>query len=385
MKSAAEHDSSSTTSTSARDLLTGRTLFVTGDRDALHHALLVDPNVEGLVLTSSNMYKDLPRVRRSAPGVITIVEPKYAMTEFATPERPFIVPSADDGLFRWSVAEALDHQRRAGADVAITPTGYIQAGEPDTVRAAVKAGNALRRDDMLLHVFLAPTYLRPDNLGQTTAILANASSPIALTVGSTRNPMDHRGVVDGVRHLVDKLEWVMPWRTDLEAFDAMAHGAPAASIGTIPSTRHGVPAGKRGQANNDDRSPAVLVPHLARYIRSGQLRRWFAATSGPTCNCLVCRGRPLDRFDDNDADRVTAMRHNLLTTRKVRDDLFGAPVMREAWYEFIDAALVAHAELRAAASVKVKTPPVLNKWSTRYIGSMAAASTVSSKSHEAGE
>lgn len=367
---------------SARDLLEGRVLFVAGDAESRQHAALVDPVTEGLVLTSKNQGKDGRGMKHGASDVITVLEPKGAMSAFATPERPFILP--DDGLFETNVHEILDGQRANGASLAMTPTGYVRAAEPDTLRAVATAGNAFTRDDTIHHVFLSPWYFHPDHLRQTIAILRRSDLPLAITVASKTNPMTARGVVEGLRQAFLTLDWAMLWRADLAAFDALAHGARSAAIGTRPSTRHGVPAGDRGQSSPDDKTPSVLVPDLARYIRSGKLREWFAGAA-PVCLCKVCHGRPLDRFEDSSTDHTTAMRHNLLVTRTLRAGLFAAPIMRTAWYELIDNALVAHETLRSLTSVKVKTPSELKKWATRHTAPVTAASTVSSKNHDAAE
>lgn len=368
---------------SARDLLDGRVLFVAGDDESRRHATLVDHATEGLVLTSKNQGKDGRGMKHSASDVVTVLEPKAAMSNFATPERPFILPGGES-LFETSVHDVLDGQRTNGATIAMTPTGYVRAGEPDTLRAVATAGNAFTRDDTIHHVFLAPWYFHPDHLRQTIAILRRSELPLAITVASKTNPMTSKGVVEGLRQAFMTLDWAMLWRGDLAAFDALAHGARSAAIGTRPSTRHGVPAGDRGQSSPDDTTPSVLVIDLGRYIRAGKLRDWYAGAA-PVCRCQVCRGRALDRFEDTPGDHTDAMRHNLLVARTLRAELFAAPVMRVAWYELIDDALLGHDALRAMTSVKVQTPSELKKWATRHASPVTAASAVSSKNQDAAE
>lgn len=372
------------TTGSAREILGGRLLVVTGDTDARQHVPLIDRDAEGLVLTSHNRVKDARAIRQYAPDVVTVIEPQYAMTAFATPERPLVLPD-DDGLMTFDVDAILDAQRDAGAHIAMTPTGYVRAGEPDTLRAVVAASHKISRDDTLHRVFLAPQYLHPDNLRQTRAILRKCHLPIALTVASKTDPMLNPGVVDGLRDLFSTLEWAMLWRGDLAAFDALAHGAPSASIGTLTSTRHGVPADQRGQRSPEDRTPSVLVVELARYIRSGKLRNWYAATTAPSCPCQVCQGRTLDRFEDEPADRAIATEHNLLAMRALRERLFAAADMRTAWHEYVEDAITAHAEVAALTSVKTRVPGVLNQWALRQPLPVVAASTVSSSNQDAGE
>jgi hypothetical protein len=59
--------------------------------------------------------------------------------------------------------------------------------------------------------------------------------------------------------------------------------------------------------------------------------------------------------------------------------------MRMAWYEMVDEALLGHDALRSMTSVKVQTPSELKKWATRYSAPVTAASTASSKNHDAAE
>jgi hypothetical protein len=369
---------------SARDLLDGRVLFVAGDTESREHATLVDPATEGLVLTSKkNQARDARGMKGRGSDVLTVLEPTYAMSDFATPERPFILPDGA-GLFEMDVHQILDGQRTNGARIAMTPTGYIRAGEPDTLRAVATAGNSFTRDDALHSIFLSPWYFHPDHLRRTINTLRRSELPLAITVASKTNPMTSKGVVEGLRQAFMTLDWAMLWRGDLAAFDGLAHGARSAAVGTRPSTRHGVPAGDRGQSSPDDKTPSVLVVGLGRYIRSGKLRDWYAGAA-PTCLCVVCGGRGLDRFEDTPDDHTAAMQHNLAVARAVRADLFAAPVMRMAWYEMVDEALLGHDALRSMTSVKVQTPSELKKWATRYSAPVTAASTASSKNHDAAE
>lgn len=368
-------------SRSVRDLLADRVLIVVGDTNAMQHVTLVDRDLEGLVLTSRNSIADVTQISRYVPQVVTIVEPRYAMTEFATPERPLILPD-DDGLIAFTVDDVLSQQLDTGARIAMTPTGFVRAGEPDTLRAVVEVSRSVSRDDTLHRVFLSPKYFRPENLRQTIAILRKCELPIALTVASKTDPMAESGIVEGLREAFAVLDWAMPWRTDLAGFDGVAHGARSAAFGTLPSTRHGVAPDQRGQRSPGDRSPSVLVLRLGRYIRSGQLRHLYAQITAPLCWCAVCGGRPLDRFENNTADHLTAMRHNMLAIRELRQHLQATPDMRAAWYAYMDEAVLAHAELESLTSVKVKVPAVLQRWAKRQDD--IAARSVSSNSQHAG-
>lgn len=368
---------------SASDALAGRVLTVTGASDARAYPPMVDRALGGLVLTSQSRQEDARLLRRLHPDLVLVVEPRYAMTEVATPDAPFVLPEPD-GLFQVPVEEVLTGQRNAGADIAMTPSGFVLAGEPDTLRALVAAGNAIDRNDVLLHVFLAPTYLTPANLRQTTAILRKSRHPIALTLASEQDPMTGKGIIDGMRHLCTQLPWVMLWRADLAGFDALAHGAKAAAIGTMTSTRHGVPAGKKGFAILKDKTPSVFVPYLGRFIRSSVLQDWYAATNAPTCPCSVCHGRGIDWFTQNPTDVEAARLHSLLLVNELHARLRGASSLAAEWARYAADAVAEHEVLRALTSINVKTPSTLVRWAERQTAPSTTANTVSANNHEAG-
>src|SRR5262249_33774361 len=149
----------------------------------------------------------------------------------ATREAPFSIPRGD-GMIPATLADILDDQVKAGAAVALTPTGYIPAAATDVLNAALAAFTRLARHDA---IFVAPrdiSLLGRGYIAQTTAILADFGRPVALLLGCQGNPLDHaKAIIPNLRDLAARVP-LIPLRTDFNGLDLLAHGAVFAAIGT---------------------------------------------------------------------------------------------------------------------------------------------------------
>jgi hypothetical protein len=263
------------------------------------------------------------------------------------------------------LGDVLDAQREAGAALAVTPTGYIDTADSDAAKAVVEVANHLDRDDVLLLLPCHWTWAREPNVSQLVAIAGRSKHPVAIALADDGDPLAHTGVPNGIRRLASETPWMMPWRTDLAAFDAFAHGARAAAVGLLPSQRHAVKPGQRGRAiDPSNRTPNVLVPELLRYVRARYMHdEWFASARPWTCSCPICRGRAVDRFSGSDADRLQAHIHNLVGLGAMHLDMrSGGPSAALWWKDRLHDARIAHERLEAHTSTKAKMPPVLEAW-----------------------
>lgn len=310
-----------------------------------------------------SMVKNLRRAHRD---LLLLIEPASHAGEVATEEAPFILPPSEGELFSVSLDEVLDGQRSNGADIAITPTGYIRPQDSDALKAVIREGNALQRNDVVILMPVHYTWLLKDELLQIIAVIKMSRHPVALALGDQQDPLDHKGVPAGLRLLVREAPNTILWRTDLAAFDALAHGAFAAAVGVLPSLRHVVEPGERGfSPNPGDRTPRVLVGQLLRYVKASRMQQeWFASAEPWTCGCPACEGGAIDRFEGNTDDKSAAHLHNLLMINTLHEELLkiGHTGRRLWWMDQLVEAKIQHEVLSSHTGRIVKLPNVLEKW-----------------------
>src|SRR6266536_845767 len=260
----------------AAKLLAGRILAHARPVDSAELPRLIDDGASGLVLAGAGARAAARQCREHGYGGVLLIDPAAYENHAATADEPFQRPAAD--LFGTSLRELVADQFAVGADAALTPTGWIRAGDAATVRSLAEQVASLGRDDVVASV--------PLDSGWLEAGLADAVDGAAL------------------------------FRTDLAAFDAVAHGALAGSIGTASGLRHFVRPGHRAfygkpkQGQPADRSPSVLAADLVRFVRGSTLAEHFGETPAPFCSCAVCGQRRITSFVRED-DRKAARLHGV--------------------------------------------------------------------------
>ncbi|MCK2241840.1 MULTISPECIES: hypothetical protein [unclassified Crossiella] len=275
---------------------------------------LLPSDVSGLVLRGAKANSGITKLRHNRYQGALVPDPEGYTRAAATEDEPFALPT-EGGLFPVSLNDVLQAQLDAGATAAMTPTGYLPAGQPAPLKAAARLVERLDRDDFLFSVPIAVAWLSHDHFPQLLAILKRLTVPKAIMLGGQYDPMDRKkGVVANLRRLVAEAGHVAVFRTDLTAFDAMSHGAFAASIGTGGSLRHVVPFGQiplAGKGKEKDRSPSVLFPELMSFHKGNLLAERFAnLETPPACWCGSCHGRKLDTFLDK-PDSLAAHAHGV--------------------------------------------------------------------------
>jgi len=348
----------------ARDLLRDHVLTVVG-ADAENSAPYVDPAVGGLVVTGARANTAVSALRNQYPHLVLLAEPNAPSTYTATKARPFKLDDA--GLLQETLDAVLDGQLRSGADVAITPTGFIDAGDWGAAKAAVEQANLAAGDNILTLLPVSPRWCAEPAVDQLIAIAKRSRHPVAIALVSNQgNPWSAGGVVEGYRRLFDEVQWAMPWRTDLAAFASLASGAPAAALGQRPGNRRVNPPGKHGIASVPaNRYPHVLLRDLLRFSRSDFMQTaWFASTEPYVCTCTHCGGRAVSRFGASTDDVLSAHLHNLeIVTSLMRECMALDPSDRAGWWAgLVRRAAYAHDELAAYTSVKVVMPADLQAW-----------------------
>jgi hypothetical protein len=227
--------------------------------------VVLSSNAGGFTLRGSKAGDGVKQLKREGFDGVLLIDSESYDEALATEDAPFVLPK--DTLYEVTLDEILDGQLTCGATVALTPTGYLPAGDSDALKAAANVVAALGRDDVLFSVPIDIAWLSNDNIDQLIAVLARLEAPKAIFLGGQFDPLDrYRAAVANMRRLVAEAGHVAALRTDLNGFDALCHGAFATSIGTGGSSRHIIPFGEqRRSSDNKDQSPSVLYPDLMAF------------------------------------------------------------------------------------------------------------------------
>lgn len=285
------------------ELLANRVFVHTRPGDAAGVLGLIDHDTSGLVLTSSDHRKLVRTIRkcRDELGFLgpILFDPGTSETVMATREAPF--KQELDQLFQIPLADQLQNQIQCGADAALTPTGYIQAGDLSTIDATLRSVAELRRDDVIVSLPLDQGWLAEGVVDKAIELLADSGLPKAIMLGGQLNPPQRvLGGVRNLRRLITEVPNTALFRTDLAGLDAVAQGALAASIGTSSGLRHIIPPGKSANHNkkgaNEDQSPSLLVADLMSFLRGSTLADRFGELPSPLCHCTQCDGRQINQF-----------------------------------------------------------------------------------------
>jgi hypothetical protein len=334
--------------TSAAVTVTGRIFLLDSSRHTHRVPPFLTGDRSGLVLCGKDGNTKADVLWRQSAGPL-LIDPAAYVHEVATADEPFALPESDDALFGTNVNVLLDGQRQCHAAAAMTPSRYVQAGDSAALKALVHHAQAIERDDVIVAVPVALSWLTKDQyLPQLIAGLKRIPHPKAVMFGAQKNPFDVAAATPNFRRLLAETTNVGLWRADVPAaFDCLAHGGMFAAIGAGGSLRHLVPADEKPDANNPVvHTPAVLLPSMLRYSEGRFIANKYASTPAPRCDCPVCDGASLDRFDSTSSEvRIAAHAHNAAVWTGWLADLFNHTTDAERrlwWRGFCQAAVDAH-------------------------------------------
>jgi len=352
-------------------LLTDRLLHVTAFTagiDPFQVARATDPASGALVLTSGRAHRQIAALRAAHPDLPMILEPKAIRDHTATPEEPFLLPQDDDLLIRPSLEGALDLQLMNGNPIALTPTGQITAGDVDSLKAALKMANTVRRPDTLFMLPVTAAWLSNElHFRLLQKVVQRSELPVAIAIIDRKNGIESGIRLRRYRELIaDAQNVVVAWRVDLVGFDALAHGALAASIGAHPSARRLNPVGRGGRAMDpEDLAPHMLVTDLLGFKRSKVLRQsYFADAPALLCSCPVCQDAPIDRLFGSTAERCEGHAHNVHELNRLFEGFKGGTRAERSahWTAVVRAALDEYPALETHIGKQLKLPADLRIW-----------------------
>ncbi|WP_275557518.1 hypothetical protein [Streptomyces sp. 5-6(2022)] len=352
------------------DLLGDRLHIMANSRSVIDLLPYLDRHIGGLIITGTEAPARCREIRNAQPDVVVAMDPESHTQAVATPGAPFGLRTSY-GWWRLDMAgltEVLDGQLLNKASYAVTPTCFIPHGEGDAdqVLASVFAlTNELDRTDTVVLLPVSYKWLQPPSLPRLAGLIRSSRHPVALVVQADGDPMDRRGVMDGLRQLCRSCPRLLLWRTDLAAFDAMVHGALGAAVGVAASLRHGVKPRLEGGGGGWKPYTSVLVGRLLRYVRVENLQDWFAHSEPWACGCSVCQGQPLTRFDDTDLDRLAAVQHDVNELYALHGELAGTVPghdRHEWWRARLTDAVEHHRRLAVQTDTEPGVPDVLLAW-----------------------
>jgi hypothetical protein len=353
-------------------LLANRVLVHARPRGITGLISAVDQRHSGIILCGDEPERGLKRCRKAGFKGILAIDPRGYEDGPATPEAPFTL-SPDGQLFEPSLEQVLNDQREAGADVALTPTRFIEAGDAASLKAAARAAASLGRDDTIFSVPISIAWLNSTYISQLIAVLARVPMPKGIFLGAQLDPLDNvKEAVASVRHLCAEAGSVAVFRTDFEAFDASAYGAFSASIGTGGTLRHIIPPDEAARSVVlSDKSPSVLVPDLIHFFKGSTLAKRYANATAPRCACAVCRGRRIDTFLGQ-TDSAAAHLHNVRVWMEWLPDLFGNDTVADRaqwWQGRCDAAVANHEVYNSQLGLRnaFQPPRALTIWAERTL------------------
>lgn len=350
-----------------RTTLKGRLLVEALADDAVHCPALLSRSLSGLVIGGAKDAAATVRSLRAAYNdLVLAIDPLNSEKYFATETAPFALGDGDT-LFTPSVEEVLNDQIASGCSFGVTPTGYVQAGEPEALKAVINTANDLDRDDIVVLVPMDHRWLADANIKQLTAILSRSKHPVALALGDpSGNPAAHPNAQRNLRALATALSDLVLWRTDMSGVDAMAHGALAAAVGLVPSRRRAAVPDTGGRAANPaDRTPQVFLPDLLRFARASFIQdEWYAATLPPPCLCKSCQGGAIDRFSSTSDDQRAGRLHNAAKLSELIEDAGANGGVDRWWPDKVNNAVSAHVTLSSVIGREITLPPDLELWAS---------------------
>ncbi|PBC71159.1 hypothetical protein BX265_5748 [Streptomyces sp. TLI_235] len=327
----------------------------------------LDPVRSGLVISGPKAFRKASELRYEDFSGVLIADPALYEDGVATAEGPFLsrsdeLPAADP------LGQAVQDQLAVGATAALTPTGYLRAGDTAAVRAAVRAVAAREDPRIVLALPIDVGWLRSDLVGRLVEELGPAPGMKAIMLGGRLDPLaSFPEALTGLARVLAQVPGTALLRADLAAFGALARGAAFAAYGLSGRFRHVVPPGEPAKSSGFPDSPAVLFPELMALFLGKTLARRFAAAHAPVCECAACGRRTLDSFPSN-RDVRPAAQHNtavLMSWQQTLQSLAAGPDRQRWWQERCRAAVDRYALVNAAIRQPngFKVQPQLLRWS----------------------
>ncbi|WP_420311915.1 hypothetical protein ACOB87_30385 [Streptomyces sp. YS-B37] len=352
------------------ELLRDRLLIMVNDQSAIDVLPHIPARTGGLVVTGAAASVRCREVRNALPETVVVLDHGSHTQQIATTETPFGLKTS----YGWrhlnlaGLNEILDGQRDNKASYAVTPTCFVpadQVGDASILKAVIRQANQLRRGDTVVLLPCSWRWLRRSSLPYLAEQIQTCRHPVALALQADSDPLERNQAPEGLRQLCRSCPRLVLWRTDLAAFDAMAHGALGAAVGASAVLRHAVAPRPDNGGGGFKPYPVILVRRLLRYLRAATLDDWFAHIDPWNCDCAVCNGAALTHFTDSDAGVLAALQHTVCELYSMHEELDATLPGDERigwWRQQLADTWEHHRLLASQTSTEIPFPKVLQAW-----------------------
>jgi hypothetical protein len=349
----------SQSSASARaDRLAGRLLSYTSAKELdLAAPITAAHPHSGVVVRGDPALRELRQWKAAGYQQVLVVDPGAWADKEATSTEPLELPSGE-GLF---AAPTLDEWASstlsAGADLVLTPSRFIRAGDWAALRAVLRAGQATPLPGVRTLVATDAVMLEPAHLTRFLTTLCDEADPdrLAFVFADRKEPLAHRERAAGLRAVVGRFPGCLVVGVDvLGGTDALGHGA-AAAVGIRSGLRWPRrPGDKGGFPPAKGYAPGLFLRELWETRSPSVYSDWYRDSAG-TPTCAECGGLAVGRFSNHPRDKEQILRHNVHAWLDVLTEITSRPGTsgREWLARERLRALAAHGELRPRAGMKV--------------------------------
>lgn len=262
-------------------------------------------------------------------------------------------------------ADWINMQLRGGCEWALTNSGYIPAGDRDSLRRVLASPSGSER--VIVALPLAMSWLTDDH-DELCAAINDAGMPVALMLEHEKDPLCSDAAVGG---LIDVLACEVPGvlllRSDTSILGALAHGAAVVSVGTLSRYRHIYPLPEADDDTQGGFTPptaAFVTPLLSfkqltliadLHTRNPDSELW-------RCACAVCGGRTIDWITTAIDPETAAFEHSVAAMALTASELVADPSPAIRWQLMCADAQLAHDEIPIAPGKPRRFPPALKAW-----------------------
>ena len=287
-------------------------------------ALTFGEETSGLVVRGRHTGELLRDFGRQSPSGAArqsvIVDPGCWTEVVATAEMPMGVPADEDVLFAVPLEEQMESLLQSGAEGVFTPSGFVESGDWQALKAVLVAGARVR--DRRVATLVATDAAMLDSARSSTFLQyldeQHAGRPLAFVFAARSVHLARAGRMAGLRELLDAFPGSLVVGTEiLAATDVVVRGGSAA-IGLRASQRKPRPPGRGGGSQAAGFIPGMFLRELWETRSPSYYAEWYRNRAAPAC--AAC-GRGPESFTCDQADKDAVLIHNVHAWLGVLTDL----------------------------------------------------------------
>jgi hypothetical protein len=281
------------------------------------------------------------------------------------PARPVAVP------FLGIEQEAVELQSELAVAAYLSPSPYVDKGDDaglaqvlaDGAEFCFLARAAGHKAPAFIVLPIESSWLSAGQFGRLQSALQATTDPLALVLGSRKDPLGTTTAVRNLVTLLRKRPQTAILRTDASALGALAWGRAFVAVGASGTVRHFEGWGKRAFAEVTDHSPRLVPGAILFFVRGSRLESAHGDAGLLDCYCRTCGGASLRRLT-TEMDELTANAHTYAVLTDIATRLAGlkAADRRIAWRDECQRAIRDAATLEHRTGVEFRPPMGLRAW-----------------------